>query len=1324
MILARACRRAVRGRGGRPTGPPSSRRASAAAAVAVRYDEPPAVRRDGLHRFLGRELDLAILPTPLPQDYTSEINDYWFSDSSTQELLAVMAACLHNLYDVPRAKGIFDRLRTKSSASLEPRAINAMLDAYLKMASRSETDYWLDALWELFDAYPEASPATYATMLLAAHRFPDCQYADGRGIKWLLGKAIENEIPIKSLISDQVFTDDEEAAAIIQELSKAAVILNIPHIVLELTEAEALGSGETDGIDDPKPVRKADDSIPFNLDTLRKHLARVALARRVLPTDLTARQRLLEDSVYDAAEERLRKQNEIFEKLGLDETKLLQPDLQRWMWQWHCRLKDRLETEITEIVNSEKNRRESIKRKPVLAPYLSLVKAEKLSMLTVVEIMRLHGTGGVADGMKTARALISVGKAVEAEFKARMCKTNHINLPTQQPPRDYFSKMGYHSLWERRVAAARLMQDNEGWTAPWTQALRSQIGGVLVGCLMDVAEVPRTAKAKHSDELITEDQPAFYQSYEYQRGQKLGVIRLNPVVSQRLSKDRVVVHPRHLPMLVKPKPWVSYNEGGYLKNKTQVMRFKDNIEQKSYLKYASEQGHVELVYAGLDVLGSTPWKINRRVFDVVLSVWNSGERLGKMPPAVYDEPEPEAPPEQEDLAMRNVYLTRMRAYNQSKAANHSDRCSVNYKIEISRAFLNDSFYLPHNVDFRGRAYPVPPHLNHIGDDLSRGLLMFAEKRKLTARGFRWLKIHLANLYGFDKANFDERVAFTEAHIEDVYDSALNPLTGRGWWQGADDPWQCLATCMEVYSAIESGDPDSYECALPVHQDGTCNGLQHYAALGGDNQGAAQVNLSAGDRPSDVYSFVGNMVEKVLAEEAAKGERYAILLSGKVSRKVVKQTVMTTVYGVTFIGARDQIEKQLKDRKDIPEEECWLAASYLAKKVLSAIGDLFTGAKHIQTWLNLCARLISKSIPQERIPEALGEHTENQKKKRRKKSDSDEAGSDKAKLTLPDKSLKKEQMTSVVWTTPLGLPICQPYRKVARKQIFTALQTVYISDPGAPAEVNSMKQASAFPPNFIHSLDATHMMLTAIECRVQGLTFASVHDSYWTHACSIDQMSEIIRETFIALHSSDVLGNLEEEFKKRYAGFLVPLLNLRNGQLVKMLHDAGVRLHVKPEQATNLQSIKDLLVVSEDEPSTVETKKVYGDLEGLIEQLQHLEPEASVAADGIDDEEVDAEDTVSEPQPKKRQRKTKKMAEQERAGEEQLRKLVDQLVSADTPFDLDKAQAAKARTKQLEDARTLAELLGKFVKLTDLLPPLPKKGTFEVARIKDSPYFFS
>lgn len=85
------------------------------------------------------------------------------------------------------------------------------------------------------------------------------------------------------------------------------------------------------------------------------------------------------------------------------------------------------------------------------------------------------------------------------------------------------------------------------------------------------------------------------------------------------------------------------------------------------------------------------------------------------------------------------------------------------------------------------------------------------------------------------------------------------------------------------------------------------------------------------------------------------------------------------------------------------------------------------------------------------------------------------------------------MSSVVWTTPLGLPIVQPYRKTKRKQVMTAIQSVFISDPNVPSEVNAVKQASAFPPNFIHSLDATHMMLTALECRVGPAGFSFLCD---------------------------------------------------------------------------------------------------------------------------------------------------------------------------------------------------------------------------------------
>ena len=55
------------------------------------------------------------------------------------------------------------------------------------------------------------------------------------------------------------------------------------------------------------------------------------------------------------------------------------------------------------------------------------------------------------------------------------------------------------------------------------------------------------------------------------------------------------------------------------------------------------------------------------------------------------------------------------------------------------------------------------------------------------------------------------------------------------------------------------------------------------------------------------------MEKERMKDAAEGNYIAQILEGKVARKVVKQTVMTTVYGVTRFGARLQIAKQLKGR---------------------------------------------------------------------------------------------------------------------------------------------------------------------------------------------------------------------------------------------------------------------------------------------------------------------------------------------------------------------------------------------------------------------------
>lgn len=53
---------------------------------------------------------------------------------------------------------------------------------------------------------------------------------------------------------------------------------------------------------------------------------------------------------------------------------------------------------------------------------------------------------------------------------------------------------------------------------------------------------------------------------------------------------------------------------------------------------------------------------------------------------------------------------------------------------------------------------------------------------------------------------------------------------------------------------------------------------------------------------------------------------------QVDRKLVKQTVMTSVYGVTFIGAREQIKRRLEEKGLITDDRLLFRAACYAAKV--------------------------------------------------------------------------------------------------------------------------------------------------------------------------------------------------------------------------------------------------------------------------------------------------------------------------------------------------------------------------------------------------------
>ena len=137
---------------------------------------------------------------------------------------------------------------------------------------------------------------------------------------------------------------------------------------------------------------------------------------------------------------------------------------------------------------------------------------------------------------------------------------------------------------------------------------------------------------------------------------------------------------------------------------------------------------------------------------------------------------------------------------------------------------------------------------------------------------------------------------------------------------------------------------------------------------------------------------------------------------------------------------------------------------------------------------------------------------------------------------------------MMWHTPLGLPVVQPYRRRDRQHVRTllqvggraggrcreaaawgvvallgaapvddnplpgawmvgwwtttttcslhqhtitsllypsALQRLVLVDNNDDLPIMKQRQRTAFPPNFIHSIDSSHMMLTAIACREEG-----------------------------------------------------------------------------------------------------------------------------------------------------------------------------------------------------------------------------------------------
>ncbi|KAK2167285.1 hypothetical protein LSH36_30g07019 [Paralvinella palmiformis] len=467
-----------------------------------------------------------------------------------------------------------------------------------------------------------------------------------------------------------------------------------------------------------------------------------------------------------------------------------------------------------------------------------------------------------------------------------------------------------------------------------------------------------------------------------------------------------------MPSIVPPMPWTSVHFGGNLLCTTKLVK---NAPPQFDLHEKVPSQQLYPIFDALNTVGSVPWIINQPMLDVLIEVFNKGGD------PQLDIPQPVSklkalPIFKSDMTPEErtaVILERLKLKKKRKEM-YSLWCTELYRLSIANKYRDEVFWFPHNVDFRSRFYAVPPHFNHLGSDVARSLLMFAKGKELGPHGLDWLKIHLINLTGFKKRSPNrERLQFANENIDKILDSADRPLTGEKWWKKSDEPWQTLACCKEIANAIKSPDPTKYTSHYPVHQDGSCNGLQHYAALGRDLAGAQSVNLYPFDRPKDVYSDVVELVEAERKTDANTGKALANVLDGFVRRKVIKQTIMTTVYGVTKYGARQQIRRQLEDLTDFPQEHVWASMAYLTDKTFYCLQQMFTSTKHIQDWLVACAELTSRVCYE-----------------------------------------------PVKWVTPVGWPVLQPYYKVT-----------YMSKPDQPERKIAVDKGVTFVA--VHDCFWTH-----------------------------------------------------------------------------------------------------------------------------------------------------------------------------------------------------------------------------------------------------------
>ncbi len=566
-------------------------------------------------------------------------------------------------------------------------------------------------------------------------------------------------------------------------------------------------------------------------------------------------------------------------------------------------------------------------------------------------------------------------------------------------------------------------------------------------------------------------------------------VYLHPDVAdtiERMKHNFSLIRPQYGPCVEPPVPWTAWNEGGWHSKALRRM-LPYPVKASGAARELLKDRSMPIVLDCLNALQAVKWRVNKRVFSVVEQISQLrnvgeivlGEPEGKpAPPAWFATiGEDERTPEQEQEFLD--WKARMTVWYTEAKLQRAAKQRFAATLRTVREYLPyPELYFVYFCDSRGRVYPMTQGLSPQGSDVQKGVLEFAEGKWLdTQAAQRWFLYNGANLWGFDKETPQDRIDWHIDKAELLLSFADDPIENQGWLD-ADNPVQFLAWCFEYAEWFRTGNVCSH---LPVALDGSCSGLQHFSAMLRDEVGGAAVNLTYSPKMNDIYRAVAEVAAEAMkqAEPDEAGFRQLWLDHG-INRSVTKRSVMTTSYGVTKRSAiRYVIDDYLRATDFIKPREHYSAAAYLMGFVWPAISAVVVKGKQAMAWLDKAGKQIIKD--------------------------------------------KGDVEGAITWVTPSGFLASQAYYEYEEHNVATKLYghariKVLVDSPDA----SPSRHSQGISPNFIHSMDASHLHLTTARMakEIPNVSLAMIHDSFGTHAADTEVLFNVLRDEFVKMYQNN------------------------------------------------------------------------------------------------------------------------------------------------------------------------------------------------------------